>query len=284
MKFTIEEPVDNVLPYLDTRIQRRGNGLINDWYCKPTAKNRILNFLSAHNITMKINTARGMINRIFGLSDRSFWDKNVQLANNILLKNNYPKNLINNLITSVKNKLCNPSPTSRDATTNDDEQNYYSSITYVRGLSEKISKLLKTKCPETTISYKSRNTVGLKCFTKLKDQTPLQEKSSVVYKIECKDCDKVYIGQTKQKMRSRNYGHKSKVREQQGNGGLASHALEHNHVFDFDGTKILEQESNYYKRRVLEGIHIFLSRDYNVNDRDELGDDYSCIYNNILLQ
>lgn len=107
MKFTIEEPINGMLPYLDMKVIQKENRLITDWYCKPTAKNRILNFLSAHNITMKINTAKGMLNRIFGLSEKCFWNKNEELATNILLKNSFPKHLIRNLINTTKQKLSN---------------------------------------------------------------------------------------------------------------------------------------------------------------------------------
>lgn len=105
IKFTIEEPTNGSLPYLDTRLTVKDNKLITDWYCKPTSRNRILNFLSAHNVNMKINTAKGLLNRIFSLSNECFWDKNEEIATNILLKNNYPGNLIKNLLSLVKRNL-----------------------------------------------------------------------------------------------------------------------------------------------------------------------------------
>lgn len=137
-------------------------------------------------------------------------------------------------------------------------------------MSEKLLKLLKNKCPDTTISFKSHNTVRQKCFSKLKDKTSTQELSSVVYK-------------TKQKIRNRNYGHSSQFQMQRSNlGGLASHLIENGHEFDFKNTVVLENESNFVKRKCLEGIHIFLSKGKNTNSRDELGN-YSAIYNNIFI-
>lgn len=74
------------------------------------------------------------------------------------------------------------------------------------------------------------NTVGRTLFTKIKDRTLIQETSNVVYKIPCKDCNRFYIGQTKQKTKKRNYGHNHGQKHNlTSNGSLARHVRSNGH-------------------------------------------------------
>ena len=69
IKFTYEVMQNNKISYLDTEIIIHDEKIVTKWYMKPTSKGRILNFNSLHAFHMKINTAKGLIRRIFGLSD-----------------------------------------------------------------------------------------------------------------------------------------------------------------------------------------------------------------------
>ena len=153
-------------------------------------------------------------------------------------------------------------------------------MTYVRNLSEKLRGIIREKIPNVQITFKSNNTIGKHFFTKVKDKTLKENKSGVVYKIECKDCDKCYIGQTKNKLKTRLSKHKSDVKTNKDLATeLSSHSLREGHVFDFDSTKILSIENNDKKRSFLEMWHI--KKHKTVNKRTDI-EGLSNIYSNIM--
>lgn len=96
--FTCGKERDNTLPFLDMLIRRHANGTITtEWYQKPTASGRICNYKSFHPLKTKISTACGLIDRVVRLTSDATMQNIKHTVTNILLKNDYPKNLINRL-------------------------------------------------------------------------------------------------------------------------------------------------------------------------------------------
>lgn len=56
-------------------------------------------------MNQKINTANGILRRVFGLSDYFFCDENINVAYGFLSKNSYPKQVIHKLIENMTNKI-----------------------------------------------------------------------------------------------------------------------------------------------------------------------------------
>lgn len=90
-------------------------------------------------------------------------------------------------------------------------------------------------------------------FTKLKSIIPKDKRSNIVYQIPCKDCDKIYIGQTGQYLKNRINGHKY---DKKNKTALTNHEIECQHTFNFNDTKILATENHTRKREFLEMIYI----------------------------
>ena len=90
-------------------------------------------------------------------------------------------------------------------------------------------------------------------FTKLKSKTATPKRSNVVYKIDSKNCDGVYIGQTKRYLGER-------IREHKNNKKVATALNQHEqnsqHAFDFSNAKVLVTEKNFKARLMLEAIQI----------------------------
>ncbi|XP_075167800.1 uncharacterized protein LOC142239953 [Haematobia irritans] len=102
IQFTKELEQDNKLPYLDVVIHGQGNQLRLNWYQKPTASGRLLNFYSKHNKRIIINTATNFIRRIFNISDPEFHSENEDKIERILQDNNFPQRTIFQLLSKVK--------------------------------------------------------------------------------------------------------------------------------------------------------------------------------------
>lgn len=256
IKFTIERESDHRISYLDTLILRKNNYLLLDWYQKPTSSGRIINYYSKHPKKVIINTARNLIDRVLNISDMTFHKKNEKKIEEILKSNDFPNTIIHNLIRRHKTH-------NRNNTNGIEEKRIYKSLTYVPIMSERIQKSEIYDTNNYRISHRIYNTLG-RLFSKTKDRTKKEDKSNIVYRIPCKGnenevCDRIYIGTTKNKLKTRIAGHKSdqkyKYRSTQ-KTALSSHCAELHHSPNFDNTSILNTENNYKRRYMLEMLQI----------------------------
>lgn len=123
------------------------------------------------------------------------------------------------------------------------------------------------------LGYRCNNTVKT-LFSKLKDKLDPQQQSNVIYSIPCVVCDSVYVGLTTQRLKSRisNYLADRRKLTQLQTGATSSdsslvdfdlermsnktalikHCVEHTHEFNYNETKILINEENHDKLKILE--------------------------------
>lgn len=131
---------------------------------------------------------------------------------------------------------------------------------FVPSIARPIAKSIQRVCDNIQIAFKNTNNVG-KLFSKLKYKQKLSDSRNVVYRIDCKGCDKCYIGTTGQKLCKRLKQHESdELNERSTKSALAFHATKHKHKFDFENARVLERKSIYRKRKLLEEIHIKASK------------------------
>lgn len=163
-----------------------------------------------------------------------------------------------NRITSQKQKNSdNPTNNKDKEKPSCNNKKEFFKIPYISGLSESLYGILNSN--NSTIALYN-NKITRNIFSKLKDKTPNFHKSNVIYKIPCNNCDRIYVGQTKQLLQKRIYNHKRDCYHYNQNKkektALAGHHFDTGHVFDFNNTVILDHESNYQKRLFLEMVHI----------------------------
>ena len=70
------------------------------------------------------------------------------------------------------------------------------------------------------------------------------------------DCDTSYISETGRDLKKQIVEHKYAVRKKDDKNGILVHANGHNHRVNWEEAKVLEQEPRYWRRRILEAIHI----------------------------
>jgi hypothetical protein len=317
--FTIEKEQNQCISFLDLTLIRYGTNVTTQWFNKPTSSNRILNFLSSHPKNMKINTARSFAIRVLNLSHKRFYMENCETIFKILEKNNYPPNLISKItkqatyivkqkhtqhsinnttrtqqnIQSATNIVSQNNTTNQaDNNTSPQEQKIYKSITYVPGLTENLKKRInkakitvkrgKHRGKKVELAFKPKNQVK-QHYTKLKDDYKKDEKSSVIYKVDCMKCSKSYIGQTSRKLRERMNDHKGYVKKKTEESALASHTLKNkDHIFDFDNIRIIGTETNRSKRETKETINIFKNKQNIVNKRQDI-EGFQKIYRRLII-
>ena len=90
------------------------------------------------------------------------------------------------------------------------------------------------------------------CNAKIKKDTIRRE--NFVHRFPCKDCNQTYTGETSQIFEDRRGQHKSCVKYQDENNGIAVHVKETGHSIDWVNFPILDSDKNYKSRKAKESI------------------------------
>ena len=72
--------------------------------------------------------------------------------------------------------------------------------------------------------------------------SPDDDRSSVVYKINCHDCDASYVGETERALKTRMSEHRR---------AIAQHAREHDHHINWTSTCVVKVESHYRSEKTI---------------------------------
>lgn len=281
IQFTCERENDNSIPFLDMLVRRHDDGKITtEWYRKPISSGRILNYESFHPLKTKISTAYGLIDRVVRLTSDATIQNTSATITDILLKNGYPKSLINRLCSRYQRQKSSVQNTQTTQSTTAEVK--FASIAYVQHTSERIAAAI-SKHIDCKIAFKTTSTVS-SLFTKLKDKIPIDKHHDVVYAIPCGTCNNWYIGNTSQLVRERKKQHQRSVNNREHRkSALAQHSIENQHTFNFDGTKILTHCNHTGKRFLIE--EMFIKNTSNcVNIRSIESNNVNDIYNSLFTK
>ncbi|XP_053691801.1 uncharacterized protein LOC128740287 [Sabethes cyaneus] len=182
IQFTCEIEENNRLPFLDMLLVRHDDQHIStEWYQKPIASGRFLNYLSAHPPHQKINMAINFINRVDKLSPGLSEASKLEIMHRHLELNDYPKKLRNRLINrrnTRQNIVNQPDQNNADTT--------YRSILYIPYLTDKIGKYLKKDYSSVKLATRNTN-LAKQYYTQTKDKIANDEHCNVIYGIPCND-------------------------------------------------------------------------------------------------
>ena len=262
LKFTIERENNNQINFLDITLLKNSNGTIQTtWHTKHVWTASYINFNSITPFKYKISVIN-LVDRAIRLSSKPFKSANLNKVRNTLKINGYPDNIINKYVKKRLKTLNiqNKSNNSEIITT----EKKFTSITYQKNITEQIEHIFRkdTDIKLVPIPY---STLRRKIYTNPKTKVPFKDISNTIYKIDCADCDKCYIGQTKNYIHNRINNHKNDIKNGQQKTALATHAIQNLHKFKFDNTKILHIEQNYNKRLFIEMTEILKSKAVNFN-------------------
>ena len=125
-------------------------------------------------------------------------------------------------------------------------------IRYVKGLSEAFGRILKTYRICTAVRP---HTTSRKPLAHPKDRISDEEKPEVVYQIPCKNCERVYIGETGRPLGARVKEHRKEVDSITGiftraekiraasicnKSAITDHVCNENHVTDWANAKVID--------------------------------------------
>ena len=294
LQFTVERERNRCLNFLDLSIIVSNNTIYIDWYQKETFSGRVLSYFSNHPLCHKIAIIYNLTDRCLLLSHPQFYNKNIMLVVRTLLSNGYPLNLIFNKINQrikhlvssgvILNRHNNSEDKSNENALVEEEETTkkFVVVPYINRISDMVVSSIK-KSNKVNIGYRCLNKLN-RIIKTHKDKNLHSQNSSVVYKINCNDCDASYVGQTKRQLKTRIKEHKNNI-----NGNInrfsviSEHIIKEKHDFNWDKVKILDHETNYHKRIISEMLHIKEQKNgINLNkDTELLCDSYFDILENL---
>src|SRR5580765_2337938 len=280
LKFTHEFEVNSSINFLNTTVIRSENKLITNWCRKPTWSGRYINFHSNHPTKYKINTIYNLVDHAILLSDDRFHNDNIKIVQDILINNCFPKHIIKQHIQKRRNILKNRNKNSDEhkIIINKYDKMTFISLPFVKYLSHNLKSTLSGN--GMNIVYKINK--KLNTLIRLgKDKLPNNERTNVVYKIDCKNCNTTYIGQTKRHLRTRVKEHYNNIKLHTSNYSVIStHKLETGHDFDWTKPNILHNEKHVRKREITEMF--FIKKTNNTINLQKDTDGLDNIYDKII--
>lgn len=180
IKFTMEEETNGKINFLNTTIIRNDKQIKTNWYKKPFASDRLVNYYSGHEQHTITGTAKTFIHTMLELSDESFFHENKEIAINVLRKNNFPEGDIIGLmnkyytIMTITTKKKTEKVTIR-----------YNSLPWLPNKMPIIRNVLQKYCDVTLSGRPIRNTVINK---KIKDTPDIntQFNKIILFKCNCR--------------------------------------------------------------------------------------------------
>ena len=198
----------------------------------------------------------------------------------ILIKSNYPTHMINKhmkntiRLTNTKiNKQQNNNDNNNNNNNNNDNNNnnnhnnrmkYQITLPFVNGI-EVLKRKLEQLSIKVFFSYPSK--IKTTCTNLIE-----QKLKSNIYQITC-SCGSIYNGETKIGMDKRIIQHNRKIKNKETkNSEIAQHHHGNNYQCAFDLTKafVIDNETNWKKRRIKESIYSTINN--SINRRDDINE------------
>lgn len=232
-------------------------------YRKATNTDRYLDFKSHHHPQHKHSVARTLMDRARNIpSTEEEVSRETKRVAKALATNNYPANFIHN-----------GRQLSRQQEINGIDHRGFVILPYAKGFSERVANVLRGF--NIKVAHKPIRTIS-SILKKPKDKIEKEASRGIVYKIKCKDCDCVYVGQTSRALKTRVKEHAKAIATLDKNSLLAKHHMLNGHQIDLESVEIVDRSLAWRQRLILEAWHSVRNRN-TINEHIALPN----VYNNI---
>ena len=251
IKFTIEHEKDCTLPFLDVLIHRIDRTFQYEIYRKPTNINSFIHNYSNHEINIKQSTFRFMFLRALRIVSPQYLDREISFIYQIGYNHKYSKTFIDKCFQLAKRTFYGEKININTPLHNILVLPYHDNFRTL----PKLCKLLNI-----TVIFKYNNKIN----NLLINNTP-SIKQGTVYKINCKNCDKFYIGETGRNLSTRLSEHNYAIKSKNQYNALFIHYLTTGHHMDINNALTLFNCNSYHKRLLIESLIIKNTYDDNIN-------------------
>ena len=253
LKFTFEWSCDGKIAFLDILIHNCNDCLKFDIFRKQTHSESYLHYFSYTSEKIKLGLAQSLFLRALRICSPEFLDNEISHVKNALNKLAYPKKVLQKAL--LKARKVHFSSHKNDAPKKD---NKILKMPYMKNL-EKFKRPLKNLNTDLVFTYGNKLSHNL-CSNKPKKALP----NYGVYEIPCKDCEKIYVGESGRDLKKRVREHKSGIKNADVNNALFVHVRDFDHPIDFENAKIVYPSSSVRRRHIVESA---LIEEYNKNGK-----------------
>lgn len=242
INFTVELENDCSLPFLDCRIHRIDKKFKFSIFRKPTNICSYVHYYSAHHSTIKQSVFSSMFLRALRICDPEFFDEEIDKIYDIGANLRYPKYFIDKSFQIAKKAFYRVQPNIQNSMKNSLILPYDERFSNISSLLKKfqINVVFKNNCTIRNIMIKN---------------SPI-DIAGCVYQIPCKDCNKIYIGETGKDLDARIKQHKYSIRTGQQSNAIFVHISENNHPVDWDNSKVIVKCKDRDERNIIESSFI----------------------------
>lgn len=252
IKFTFEEEKEKKLPFLDLLIIINNNKIEFDIFRKNTHTDNYIHNSSICPKNHKFAVFHSLFYRLFNvpLTNERFkieFDYILKIASN----NEFDKTTILKIFKKHERKHLRKISTT--LTIDKKQPNKRAKFIFVPHLHYQFKNLFK----KLDIELVFNNPFNIKFLLGNTFEKPDDKDRSGIYSIECDNCEKLYIGQTKRKLITRFKEHVNYVKNNNiDKSALALHFHETGHTFNIDNLKLL-RGSNHWNLNMLESIEMY---------------------------
>ena len=241
IKFKYEWENNDELPFLDVTVHKNYGNPLFSVFRKPTNSCSYIHSFSLHSKNVKKSVISSMFLRAYRLCSPQYLDNEIDTIKTTFLNLRYDMTFIEHAHKKAR-KTYYSIDNLRDFNVKDKK---IVCVPYSNKLEHLQSNLQKT---EYRIVFKYPNS----SHRLLIRNKPLNENDACVYRIPCKDCNKVYWGETGRSLTTRLKEHKRDVKNSNVSNALFNHKVESDHRIDWDGAKPVYKCKSYIKRRLVE--------------------------------
>ena len=127
-------------------------------------------------------------------------------------------------------------------------------VPYVKGLSEPIANVLRPL--SIRVAYCTHTTKWHVCGT-IKDRIPSSQRTGVVFKIPCAECDAVYVGEMMRSLDVKMWEHRLITESTQPqHSAVVEHALDFGHIVEWQAATVVDVECDWRWRKIKQALHI----------------------------
>lgn len=259
IKFKVEWEIEGKLPFLDVLVIKGSNVLDFSVYRKPTHSGGYLHFFSNHPDKIKKSVASGLFLRAYRICSPSYLDHEINVIKCNLNKLGYPEWFLCKALNSARSNYFNSKP---PVTRNNCNQ-IPLKLPFNSYTSSLLANLKLDDDNVTKVTFNYPNSIGRNLVNVY--QRLVQNDKPGVYKIPCKDCNDVYIGQTGRNLATRIVEHKRSVRYGQDNSAIFQHVQNQGHVIDWNNSSIIYKSNCNFGRKIVESSFINSTPNFNLS-------------------
>jgi hypothetical protein len=226
--FTCEKEKDGKLNYLDITV-KKGPILEFSIFRKDTTTDQIIPLQSSHHFSQKLSSFHHMLNRLLKIPlSNDNYEKELHTIKHLATKNGYTEQLVDRMLKKKVTTRAWSLLYSQNVP--EDKDKKWKRLPYYGEISQKIANLF----PRENIKIAFYNNLNLRTLlSNTKDKTESSDKCGI-YKLKCKDCSAVYVGQTGRSFNIRAKEHRRCfVHGNISQSHFSKHLVEEGHESDF---------------------------------------------------